>query len=91
MEITGTEYTSNTTQTDNYNELRDAEAQELAAEKVDNYKETSNTDVVAKLQQLYDLNSNNIWFHILGSLSNWILYIDIATGERNYLGCPVYE
>ena len=64
---------------------------ENANEKTDNYKEQLHFDRAVKLQEFYNLNSDNLWLQILGKLQRWILQAHIATAETNYNDFPLYE
>lgn len=72
-------------------ELQAAQEQENTTQKNDNYTEQLSFDRSSKLLDYYELNNDRLWFEILSRLSRWILQIDIATGERNYIDCPEYE
>lgn len=65
--------------------------QENTTKKDDLYRETLDYHKGARLQEFYNLYADKLWGSILGRLSKWILRVDIATGERNYLECTIYE
>jgi len=72
-------------------ELGMQQEQENTTAKNDNYVEQLDFNRSARLQEYYNLGKDRLWLEILGRLSRWILQIDIATGDRNYVDCPLYE
>lgn len=65
--------------------------QENTTAKNDNYIEQLHFNRAEKLQEYYNLNKDNLWREILSKLSRWILQVDIATGDSNYIDCQTYE
>lgn len=65
--------------------------QENTVVKTSGYQETLDFNRGARLQDFFDLVDVRLWDEILARLSRWILQADIATGERNYNDCPVWD
>jgi len=59
--------------------------------KTSDYQETLDFNRGARLQDFFDLVDVRLWDEILARLSRWILQADIATGERNYNDCVLYD
>lgn len=56
-----------------------------------NYIETLDFNRGARLQDFYDLNRGRLWNELFGRMSRWVLQVNIATSDTNYLDCPYYE
>ena len=67
------------------------QSQENRTKKTDDYKESLDYNKGARLQDFFDLTNVRLWKEILSRLSRWILQVDIATSERDYLECEYYE
>lgn len=72
-------------------ELSNGQNIENTNQKTDSYAENLEFNRSKKLLDFYELNGGRLWLEIISKLSRWILQIDIATSDRNYLGCPYYD
>lgn len=73
------------------NDFGMTQEQESTFAKHDGYVESLDFNRGARLQDFYNLVDNRLWKEILSRLSRWILQADIATSDRNYNECPVFE
>lgn len=103
--LTQTNTSSNAKQSDERlnqdNDIRTAQTFDTATEanqdlenttaKDDRYVETLSFDKAGKLLEFAELADKRLWNEILRRLSRWVLQVDIATAERNYNECPIYE
>lgn len=64
---------------------------DITNQKSDDYMEGLHFDRAVKLQQFYDIMSESLWLKLFNRLAQWILQINIATSDTNYLGCKYYE
>lgn len=79
------------TNMENNGELSTGNNMENTNQKSDSYTENLEFNRSKKLLDFYELNGGRLWEEIISKMSRWILQIDIATSDRNYLDCPYYE
>lgn len=64
---------------------------ESTTAKDDRYVETLSFDKSGKLLEFAELADRRLWNEILRRLSRWVLQVDIATSDRNYVDCEMFE
>lgn len=90
-ETSQTENNDIRTKNENANAMEAGHVQENTAEKTDRYSEHLDYNKGARLQDWYNLNKDNLFLELLQRLTPWILQVDIATSDINYVGCQWYE
>jgi hypothetical protein len=71
--------------------LDSSQSLEIGTQKNDKIVETLAYDKAQKLQEFYDLNKDRLFLELINRLSRWILQVNIATADTNYVGYERFE